>query len=207
MERTSSATSRSAHVGQQFPPQTRRQREVDLLLLIFSTVATRRTATYISTPLTSGQRAFEWHLQNGGEDAHLSPDFRERVIEPNRREAAAFADALREQVAGVVIDPAALPDVDGWDQADYRVFWGRVIEEYVRQVVFRSGWQYSSGCTYEYFVARRVGVEILDESLDLLPESSGIRLIDAAIVETRQRGSDATFLVRVLDALKAGDPQ
>jgi hypothetical protein len=180
---------------------------VDLLLLTFSTVVARRTATYVSTPLTSGQRAFEWHLQNGATAAHLSPDFRERVIEPNRREAAAFADALRVQIAGVVIDPAALPDVDGWDQADYRFFWGRVIEEYVRQVVFRSGWQYSSGCTYEYFVARRAGIEILDEHLDRLPVSRGIRLIDAAVLETRQRGSDTTFLVQVLDALKAGDLQ
>jgi hypothetical protein len=190
---------------EEFPPRTTHEREVAILLEGFASVVERGTGTYVSSPLTTGQRAFEWHRLNGPSTTHdtdAHERFRTNVIEPNRSEAARFARRLRAEVGGAVIDPTAMADISGWTQADYRVFWGRVIEEYCDVVVFRDGWQYSSGCTYEFLVAQMKGTRILGEDMSPLSLAEGKRLVDVAIEETEARGTSARFLRAVRDALQ-----
>lgn len=118
-----------------------------MMLEAFASVTEAKSAVYVSSPLTTGARAFEWHRRNGGQ-AFVKPDaFDPDVVEPNREEAAAFTRSLRRKTNRVVIDPTAMADIPGWTQSDYRYFWGRVIEEYWGEIVFRDGWQFSSGCS------------------------------------------------------------
>lgn len=191
----------------EFPPRTTHEREVNILLEGLASVVERGAGIYVSSPLTTGQRAFEWHRLNGRAETHDADDahadrFRVHVIEPNREEAARFARRLRAEVDGAVIDPTAMGDIPGWTQADYQFFWGRVIEEYCDVVVFRDGWQYSSGCTYEFLIAQMKGARVLDEDRSPLSLAECKRLLEVAIEETEARGTSAGFLRAVHDALQ-----
>jgi hypothetical protein len=160
----------------EFPPKPQQHTEIAAALAAFGSVMHGRAATYVSSPLTTGQRAFEWHQQNGSADATSEAGseamFRDDVIAGNRQQAARYVERLRRRRA-IVIDPTALADLPGWTQSDYRFFWGRVIEEYAETVVFRRGWEYSSGCAYEFLVATRSGRESLDEELNPLTVQKG----------------------------------
>jgi hypothetical protein len=188
-----------------FPPATTRLTDIALLVELFASCVGAKDALYVSSPLTSGWRAFEWHL-NGGRN--LSPPerlrrFADEVVEPNRREAASFAARLRHSELRVVIDPTAVSDIPGWTQSDYHVFWGDVLARYARTTLFRDGWQFSTGCSYEFFVAHREGTEVLDEKGHPLSRGRGIVLLREAIVRVADHGLSADFLVGVHDALSA----
>jgi hypothetical protein len=184
-------------VSGQFPPVTTHPDQVEVLLSVIGSVAEPRTAIYVSTPVTTGRRAIEWHSANGGVLDRNDDSFRIEVVERNRRDAADFVRRLREKAGRVVIDPAALPDVPGWEQADYRFFWGRVIERYAVLVLFRDGWQYSSGCAYEFLVAHRAGLDVRDERENELPRNRGRRMIEAAASDAPPERSADAFLQRV----------
>lgn len=193
-------------MSQSFPPRPDHPRQVELLLEVFASVVEGRTAWYVSSPLTTGPRAFEWHRQNKRRNALdgrivASDEFRRGVIEPNRTEAAAFVHKLRETRRRIVIDPTALEDLPEWSQADYRVFWGRVIEEFAEAVVFRDGWMYSSGCAYEFFVALSSRVHVLAESLSPLTLEQGRALIAEAAEQSRRGGVTSQFLEEIHQAL------
>lgn len=195
-------------LDQSFPPQAQHPEQIAILLEAFGSVIEARTAFYVSSPLTTGQRAFEWHLQNGGSQiaqAEPSSRFRREVIEPNREQTARYVRDLRKRTERVVIDPTALQDLPGWTQADYRVFWGRIIERYAETVVFRDGWQYSSGCAYEFLVALESGAHLLREDLTALALEEGKSFISRAIDEARKRGASDQFLQGVREALREGD--
>jgi hypothetical protein len=188
-------------VSREFPPQAEHADEIAILLEGFASVVEARTATYVSSPLTTGQTAVEWHLRNGGRSGPDSfADFNRSVVEPNRKHAAEYVRGLRE-TRGVVIDPTALGDLPSWTQPDYRYFWGRVIELYASEVVFRDGWQHSSGCAYEFFVALQSGASIFREDLSPLSLDDGQGLLRAAVEEYETTGASAEFLRGVVEAL------
>jgi hypothetical protein len=56
-----------------------------------------------------------------------------------------------------------------------------VIERYAGTVVFADGWEYSSGCAWEFLTAVRVGARLLREDLEPLTIEEGERLIRDAI--------------------------
>lgn len=161
---------------------------------------------YVSSPLTTGRRAFEWHVKKGrtdGPEYHAlgAADFRRDVVEPNRAEAAKFVRDLRKRQNVLVIDPTAMRDLAEWSQGDYRTFWGRVIERFVAAIVFRDGWMYSSGCAYEFLVANSAGAQLLREDLTPLTLEEGRSLIDKAVEASHARGASSLFLVDVKNAL------
>jgi hypothetical protein len=187
-------------VSDVFPPLTSREAEVSLALGTFAAVIEGRQATYVSSPLTTGPRAYEWHQRNGSK-TRPQAKFKEDVLEPNKADASKFVKDLRKRTSRIVIDPTALPDLPGWEQSDYRFFWGRVIETYCDQVILRDGWQFSSGCSYEYFVAASLGLTTLRENMAPLPFSEAHELLQMAIAETERHGTKAAFLRSVSDAL------
>jgi hypothetical protein len=191
-----------------FPPRAIHGQEIQLLAQTFATVLDTRTAFYVSSPLTTGERAFEWHVRNGNVSASSSFDvsarFRRDVMEPNRRQAAQYVRELRRRTGRVVIDPTALEDVPEWTQGDYLVLWGTVIQQFVEAVVFRPGWQHSSGCAYEFLVASESGARLLNADLAPLSIQEGRGMIAHAVDETRMRGSVSPFLEGVLQALADG---
>lgn len=192
-------------VTREFPPKAEHPDHIVASVEAFASVVEGRTAIYVSSPLTTGRRAFEWHLKEGRDRNHPrlpgSSDFRHKVIEPNRAEASTFVRKLREDRNRVVIDPTAMKDIAEWTQADYRVFWGLVIERYAEMVVFRDGWMFSSGCVYEFFVAWSSRAHLVREDFAPLSLEEGRSLIAEALGVTREKGASSDFLEDVLDAL------
>lgn len=186
----------------EFPPTPEHLDEIQIMLEGLASVVEARAAWYVSSPLTTGRVASEWHLRDGGNSAQADGDeFRRKVIEPNRERAAEFVRKLRQSTSRVIIDPTAMGDLPGWTQADYRSFWGKVIERYAEMLVFRAGWQYSSGCAYEFLVAIQSGARVLREDLTPLTVDEGLALLRAAIDDCKARGETPSFLNQVSDAL------
>src|SRR5207249_857996 len=105
--------------------------------------------------------------------------------------------SLRENSARYVIDPTSVLTIRQWKQDDYRFFWGRVIETLVDCVVFRNGWEWSSGCCYEFFVASSGGIRLLTE--DLQPLSLGrARTLVSDVLESEMSASFDPSLIRAV---------
>lgn len=184
-----------------FPPVPRSEAEIVGMLEVYrSVLPPKPPAWYVSTPLTTGRRLRDLPSSGTKTAEDLGILLNSYVVEPNRREAQAYVRRLRDRVR-YVIDPSALGDIDGWKQDDYRFYWGRVIENFVSRVVFRNGWEHSSGCCYEFLTAIRAGVETVDETLDPLPSARGYTMISEALRQGAE--SNALFLQAVLDSLKA----
>ncbi len=175
-----------------FPPRPTKPDEVDLVVSAFAAVTNDRKAVYLSAPITTGRRFVDAAI--AARSIELEPNQHRRlVIEPNRRHVRALVRRLRFRF-GVVIDPTSLADVDEWTQADYRVFWGRVIELYASRVVFADGWELSNGCAYEYVTALRTGARTLTERLRPLTPAQAARQLKAAGSCLESAGLPASFL-------------
>jgi hypothetical protein len=190
-------------MSDEFPPQPTRPREIQLLVEAFASVLEGRSGTYVSSPLTSGWRAVEYRRRgNSVAPKFTTPDdFLHQVIQPNRDEAARYVRQLRQSRGGVIIDPTATAEFPGWSQSDYRVWWGEVIRRFVETVIFRDGWQYSSGCAYEFFVAKRAGLRTLNQDMALLDLEAGRDLIKNALAQIQDASASSEFLRDVHTAL------
>lgn len=187
-----------------FPPQTSRSAEIDAHIELLRGVFANRNAVYVSAPITSGRRFLEWYstlrgLRNSNED-YQNEHFRQ-VVAPNRSAATVLVKRVRDINSGPVIDPTAVHHIEGWTQGDYRTAWARVIEEFVRTVVFANGWEFSNGCSYEFLIAVKTGVEAVDEALRPIDLPTGMSLISRAASELSSRGLAVEFLRGVLEDL------
>jgi hypothetical protein len=190
-----------------FPPQTSRGAEIDALIEMLRSVFPNRRALYVSVPITSGRRFIDWYSARGV--SQLEEDYRREqlreVINPNRDAASALIRKVRETNSSPVIDPTAVGDIDGWTQGDYRTAWARIIEEFVSTVIFANGWEYSSGCSYEFLVATKAGVETIDESKRAISVVAATSLVRAAIRELSSHGLAAEFLRGIVEELVSID--
>jgi hypothetical protein len=165
-----------------------------------------RQARYLSVPITTGWRFIKWYSEHG---RHLDPkseqyrqEHRAAVIVPNCEAAKRSLMDLRSLGGTVVIEPTALERPD-WDQDQYRYFWGKVIERFVTEVVFLDGWEYSSGCAYEFLHALRSGAHCLREDGKALERDSGLTLIKRAIGQMRTLFVATKFLETIAAELEA----
>jgi hypothetical protein len=155
---------------------------------------------YLSAPITTGYRFANWLAGPGARydcnDPVWISERRTHVVLPNIRDAQRFANRLR---AGghQIIDPTALEDQPGWVQVDYRTLWAHVIRRYASEVVCFDGWQFSSGCGYEFVVAARAGIPVRDEHLESVSVDRGHALITEAIGTLRCLKASTAFLERV----------
>jgi len=185
----------------------------NLLLEAYDSILASRSAIYCSAPITSGQRYIEWLTQSGGSRNLIddySPSEREqhrvRVIEPNRAHARGIADDLRRRTRKPVIDPTAIGPVSGWRQTDWIGFWEEVIARFAVELVFVEGWEYSYGCTHEFWFATSEGIPTFDETGQPLPASRGAHQIDAVLPRLKKAGIDATKFERILGLLRGVTP-
>lgn|SRR5262249_17946035 len=190
-----------------FPPRATRPEDIETCLNIFRTVVRDHEAVYVSAPLTTGLRYAAWRVGHrlavNDKDSQVTrDDFITKVVEPNRREIKRLVANLRQRHQ-VVIDPTELVDMWGWTQSDYRVLWGRVIERYVAEVVFSSGWQYSSGCAYEYLVSLQSRVRPVDTAGRVIEPRAAWQLIAHAVSELEGQGAPSEFLRDVLREVEA----
>jgi hypothetical protein len=188
-----------------FPPKTAHPDQVAFALNVLATATGGRTALYVSTPITTGDRYIRW-LRNGGallpktgstyRQQHVA-----QVIEPNLQAVRPVVAALRASTPRAVIDPTVLPDIQGWHQDDYRAFWALVIERLADTVIFLDGWQYSEGSCYEWYTAYRTGARCLDHNHRPLTRDAALAQIAIAIKELREVHGSTAFLESVYDAI------
>jgi hypothetical protein len=163
-------------------------------------------ATYISVPITSGTRFLQWYKRYGVKLIKHKVKYEIRhyrdVIKPNLLNAKKNIQKLRCKIDGTVIDPIQFTRPE-WSQDDYRYFWGRVIEQYVNTVIFLDGWQYSSGCSFEFLTATRASKKTLDTRFRPINRHAGLKLLEKAIIEIESKSLDSSFLKMIVDELNA----
>jgi hypothetical protein len=150
----------------------------------------RGGVAYVSTPITTGRRFYDW-LQTSGytpdsgsvfQQAHAS-----EVIAVNTASAQALVMMVRRRFEKTVVDPTQL-DVPFWTQDDFHAFWTRLITDYVGVAVFNDGWEYSTGCCREYAAALNAGATSLDANLSVLPPNVALMLTERAVERLRADG-------------------
>ena len=184
---------------------TTRNDEISLLLNAMKCIACKEITTYLSVPITSGKRLLDYWIEKKEQTKFQtglinSDEHKNKVVLPNLIHAEEVAKKVRSSNQ-LLIDPSQFDDVDGWGQDDYRVFWARVIENFVSKVIFVDGWNYSNGCAYEFLIAQRFGIPKFSESGVSLKLEDGIELISMAITQMDESLMDATFLRNVFEKL------
>jgi hypothetical protein len=178
--------------------------EAESYLRLLGSVAPLKGAAYVAVPITTGPRFLRWYADHGARIEGLeryAEEHRRSVVEPNCADAILRVAAIRKALLMPVIDPASF-DRPGWSQEEYRDFWAAVIRRYAAMVIFLEGWQYSSGCSFEFLTATAAGVATLGEHLQPLSQTEGYELIISALSEFHSQGLAASFLESVLQRLK-----
>ena len=186
-----------------FPPQPDHEHEWAALEGMLACAVEGREADYVSTPITTGTRFMDWYHNEGsklqrGSDAYKRAH-EEQVIACNSLHARQFVEQLRTR-RRIIIEPTSL-EFGHWTQNDYRHLWGKVIERYARRVWLLDGWQYSSGCAFEFYVASRSGIETLSETSCFISRQQGAEMIEAAIADIATIGQSTDFLQAVVATL------
>lgn len=184
-----------------FPPQSKREEEINALLNMLGSVIDDKNATYVGAPITSGKRLIEWRVKQNGSITYKVESCEEHpqeVVNANRAHARDIIRTLREKCDTVLIDPTSFEDLQGWTQDDYRDLWARAIKKYARKVVLIDGWEYSNGCAFEFLVAQQNGIPIFDERHRSLSLSDGLQKIETAISEMQSHNIPTDFLKSVV---------
>lgn len=155
-----------------------------------------RNSVYISTPITTGPLFVKWkrelgrHLENNEE---YETSLKANVILPNVQRAASVLEVLRWHHTGLIINPTGL-DVPGWEQTDYHEFWTKVLSRYSQRAIFLNGWEYSRGCTIEFLVAQKNGIDCVNEKLQPLDLNTAAGLMSEAIKEIEAVKGDSSAI-------------
>jgi hypothetical protein len=172
--------------------------ESALACSVLDAVLNGRKGVYASSPLTTGHRARSLMREHGVADTSTlrnrlgEAGYHDLLWNPNVAEALAFAERIRTELGyELVITPAPFVAPD-WSQQEYLAFWERVIRSRVELVFFNEGWQYSSGCTFEYAVALDAGIPAFDAAGRPMVASEARRLVDEALcdLEAEELASD-----------------
>lgn len=98
---------------------------------------------YLSAPITGGKRRYG--------------DF------PDTAKALNVADANNaiKLLPEGTINPVTF-SAPGLDWYDYMYIWSRVIMDRVNKIYFMPGWEYSDGCSYEYYLGFLCGIPMVE---------------------------------------------
>jgi hypothetical protein len=177
--------------------------DISGLLAMLSTVIEDKQAVYLSTPITSGPQLLQRHYSGKGaaleRDAAHEPGF-PPALQSNLAAAAKKAHELRTKRGFLVIAPILFSQ-EGWTQPNYRYFWGLVLERFVNKVYFMHGWEYSSGCSYEFFVASKLELETYRQDGSLFSTQEGLAALNRASDEMQRQGLSAEIQRAVAAAL------
>ncbi|WMD22723.1 DUF4406 domain-containing protein [Achromobacter seleniivolatilans] len=180
-------------------------REQGLMLQAVGCVVTNSQATYVSGPITTGNRFSAWYASTGRNFVMGSQEYLLRltsdVIQPNEKAIHRVASAIRERSSVPVIEPASLA-VPDWSQQEYLSFWLRIIQKFVSTIVLVSGWEFSVGCATEFRCASRLGLPILDELGNCVGSQQGEALITAAATRIEQIAEGAAPLIQLAQVLR-----
>lgn len=192
--------------------------QIQFTLAAFTTMKAKEMA-YISVPITSGRRLYQYMQEKGFKtQAEAKTDrkaFYENVMGPNFASALAQSAAWTEKIDGAVIAPAEFEKrlhkngIYHWGQDDYMGMWTQLINDKITHMVMTDGWEYSNGCGEEYLQAvlmqmgrcKRTDMKILDGEGNALPLDKGIRQLSDAFIELHARGIKARNMAETLSLL------
>lgn len=170
------------------------QKETELLLLAFKCILDSKDAIYISGPITTGDRHLDWHIKNRQNSSEFRNNqlHRQEVIENNIKNIELIAKSIRKISDSIVIEPASL-ELKHWIQDDYLLLWGRVIEKYVKNIVFVTNWEYSRGCVYEFYLGLINQIGLLDANMSPINIPIAINRIKNTIMLFKNHSLDVSL--------------
>ena len=115
--------------------------------------------SYISAPIISGKN---------------------RNREMNIKDLNNFHNNLVNKIK-YIINPSFFHKKD-WVSHDYLFFWKYIINNYVKEIIFISGWNYSGGCSFEFLIGFLKGIPLLDHNLNEIKLTQAIKLIKESIL-------------------------
>ena len=182
--------------------------EVVIALSAFDSILNGEKAIYGSSELTTGKRLHALFREHGVRErrelkARLGEEaFQRQVWDPNVEDANAFARELHHRLGGeIVITPAPFVSPD-WTQPEYLAFWETVIRSRCKAVYFSEDWEHSSGCAFEFSVARDAGLPTFHADGREMTLAEGVRRIAAATEELAAEGLDVAPLRETLARLE-----
>ena len=178
---------------------------VNAMLSSMRTVVAKRAAIYVSTPITTGRRLVSAVAERSPDE--VSQEDRRLVTQDNIRAAIDVVNQVRSSFPHrPVIDPTALEDRPDWQQHHYHSFWLAVIDEFVGTLVMCEGWEFSTGCSYEYVRGLHHQLPIYNSDLELISIGDGTALLRQALRECRAHDLDVTALEQALSASEQTQP-
>lgn len=192
--------------------------QAEFALAAFSTIKAKDVA-YISVPITSGKRLYDYMSANGFatvEEAKADHDaFFRAVVAPNLAAGVAAGNVWSEKMDGAVVAPAEFEkrlrsqEDFNWGQDAFMSMWIPLIAEKITLMVMVDGWEYSNGSGEEYLQAAlmqmgraaRSDIEIKDEHGKTLTLDQGIGRMADAFKDLTRRGIEARNMAETLALL------
>ena len=184
--------------------------QVVCALAAFNTI-TAKEVIYVSTPITSGKRLYDYMEAKGFatiEEAKKDwKGFVLNVITPNIEESERTSAKFALETDGAVIAPTAFEKrfhgnrVGTWGQDTFMSMWLALLEEHVTHLVMLDGWHYSNGASEEYVQAVKKGILITDAGGNKITLDQGVQLLQKALDDIHGRDLKAPVLVEVLAEL------
>jgi hypothetical protein len=179
---------------------------INEMLSVFDCMIHANEATYISIPITTGLRFLDWYKREG-KNAVSTEEYNDlhykHVMLENINASAYFVEQVRKVKSNVVIEPTKLA-VKGWEQIDYHNFWVGVIDRFIKEAYFTSGWYLSKGCVLEFLTVKRKGIPAYDMNNHEISIDEGAVLIESTISEYSKLGLETSFFADMLSKLKNG---
>jgi hypothetical protein len=177
----------------------------DVLLQLFNSMLSNSSAIYLSGPITTGPRFFDWYVDKGykleNDNITYQEDKRRNVLGPNESDIFKTAEALRLRFNQPLIEPASLHIIN-WTQNDYYCFWTEVMKRFISRMISIDGWQYSIGCVVEYHHAVHFGIPVENIQGDIITPERAYQQIFAAADDIEKKGAAFPVLLQMSQALR-----
>lgn len=174
------------------------------LLSLLKCVLGSSKASYISVPVTTGERFLSWYELTGkgiSEKSRYNDLHEAQVIQENIKEAKNRIEELRGRIHNAVIEPMSLV-VQNWSQNDYYEFWTEVINRHIKDAYFFPGWYLSKGCAVEFLYCKQKDIPVYDYEGRELTEAEGIELLTQTIKRYSKLDFETDFFETIIAQLK-----
>lgn len=175
------------------------RKEAALMLKIIRCFLDDKNAVYLSVPISSLSNIKKRMVLH---DINLILKHNKKLKKDiERRPLSKIYEILIDQYKkgnkdNIVIDPRKL-EVDRWSQRDYHLFWAGVIKSYVNKVVLFPGWQFSNGCVYEFYVAKKNNIRTVDFRGKIIYKKTGLKMIKNAIKVMNGKKVDIEMIKKI----------
>jgi hypothetical protein len=154
------------------------------LLQAIASIIPPKGGAYVAGPLATGKRYYDL-IARGQRDAAA------RLRDENANAIGRFAQELRDRLSYPVIDPSLIR-VDSWSNEQTGHFYIEVLRQFVKEIWFVDGWEYSRGATKEFQFAAATGIRCLTKDGETLSPEQGLMQIVLAVRQLNQLGLDTT---------------